>query len=384
MLTVVKDHYHKTSISEYPQGSWNEGFELKVTYHNQLFDTIQLDLYDNGTFFIDKHIGRAEIRLNNLEGMPEIFTSYYEVLEKKLSLGATSQVSRKALMTSGVGAIQAEIAYQYRYPSKSQQQQQQQLGEEQRSMSFDFSTMNWLVDQQKKALLSKSMDNIDISHTSENQRLSDLELIEEFNRHLKSQRKTDNIQFKKFEQRDHNEKDDGVDYPDDSSVDDEEKLGLTSENTTKRVSLTYPISRANSLKRPESIASTNDHTKGGILETVSSFFGYTSNESINNPSVATSVRSCQPKTPDINKETLQGSQLLANTDDDTLKSFPILDTIGSWTMAKETNQVFRAIGKLLVAFVSNTIIVQKCILTQLYTRVKGLNCLIYRYYLGSM
>jgi hypothetical protein len=54
-----------------------------VTYHNQLFNTIQLDLYNSYTFFMNKHVGKAEIRLKNLEGMPKIFTSYYEVLEKK-------------------------------------------------------------------------------------------------------------------------------------------------------------------------------------------------------------------------------------------------------------------------------------------------------------
>lgn len=327
-----------------------------------MFDTIQLDLYDNSTFLIDKHIGRAEIRLKNLEGMPEIFTSYYEVLEKKLSLGATSQVSRKALMTSGVGAIQAEIAYHYISTPMSKLP----LGEDQRSMSSDFSAMDWLVDQQKNALLSNSIDNIDITH---NRKQSDRELIEEFNRHLKTQRKTDNIQFKKFEHGRNQDGDDAdddddddygditqVDYPDDSSTDgdqqdhDGKKLGLTSENAdvTKRVPLTYSVSRANNIINSESIAS-NENKKRGILETVSSFFGYSSSEDSNNLS---STKSRQHVNTANEFENLQKSQLLSNADDDTLKSFPILDTIGSWTMAKETNQVFRAIGKLLVAFVS--------------------------------
>ncbi|CAO0795273.1 unnamed protein product [Mucor circinelloides] len=339
VTVTLGDQYHKTSISEYSQGSWNEGFELKVTYHNQLFDTIQLDLYDNNTFFLDKHIGRAEIRLKNLEGMPEIFTSYYEVLEKKLSLGATSQVSRKALMTSGVGAIQAEIAYHYRFTKE------QASATVERAMSVDLSEMNWLIDQQKRALSSTSIDNIDTTHKDKNE---DQELDEEFHKQLKSQRNNDDIKFKKFEQnKDNGEKEDAVeDYPDDSDSNDEDQANKDSYSSSNRGILTYSVSRANStistntsttLAMEETNAKPNSEAKGGILETVSSFFGYTTSSNINNP---------------VNKEQPQPSQSssLIDTEDDTLRSFPILDTIGSWTMAKETNQVFRAIGKLLVAF----------------------------------
>ncbi|KAG1119664.1 hypothetical protein G6F42_012927 [Rhizopus arrhizus] len=344
VTVTLGDQYHKTSISEYSQGSWNEGFELKVTYHNQLFDTIQLDLYDNNTFFLDKHIGRAEIRLKNLEGMPEIFTSYYEVLEKKLSLGATSQVSRKALMTSGVGAIQAEIAYHYRFTKE------QASATVERAMSVDLSEMNWLIDQQKRALSSTSIDNIDTTHKDKNE---DQELDEEFHKQLKSQRNNDDIKFKKFEQnKDNGEKEDAVeDYPDDSDSNDEDQANKDSYSSSNRGILTYSVSRANStistntsttLAMEETNAKPNSEAKGGILETVSSFFGYTTSSNINNP---------------VNKEQPQPSQSssLIDTEDDTLRSFPILDTIGSWTMAKETNQVFRAIGKLLVAFVSTPI-----------------------------
>lgn len=312
-----------------------------MTYHNQLFDTIQLDLYDNNTFFLDKHIGRAEIRLKNLEGMPEIFTSYYEVLEKKLSLGATSQVSRKALMTSGVGAIQAEIAYHYRFTKE------QASATVERAMSVDLSEMNWLIDQQKRALSSTSIDNIDTTQKDKNE---DQELDEEFHKQLKSQRNNDDIKFKKFEQnKDNGEKEGAVeDYPDDSDSNDEDQANKDSYSSSNRGILTYSVSRANStistntsttLAIEETNAKPNSEAKGGILETVSSFFGYTTSSNINNP---------------VNKEQPQPSKSssLIDTEDDTLRSFPILDTIGSWTMAKETNQVFRAIGKLLVAFVS--------------------------------
>lgn len=274
-----------------------------MTYHNQLFDTLQLDLYDSYTFFMDKHIGRAEIRLQNLEGMPEIFTSYYEVLEKKLSIGATSQVSRKALMTSGVGAIQAQLAYQYISSI-----------EPPRTIcdgSVDLSEMNWLIDQQTQAL------------STDKQNLSDQELILEFNLLLKNQRKNQDIQFKKFEQ----------DYQDDSTDNDNISSTNTSSDETYNNKQPLTVSRA--------LSDTSDNKKdpkiNTLFGTVSSFFGYPNNTS-------------PPSPPTESKEPLAYNVL--NTDDESLKSFPILDTIGSWTMAKETSQVLRAIGKLLVAFVS--------------------------------
>ncbi|KAI8646425.1 hypothetical protein BD408DRAFT_410209 [Parasitella parasitica] len=343
VTVTLGDQYHKTSISEYSQGSWNEGFELKVTYHNQLFDTIQLDLYDSNTFFLDKHVGRAEIRLKNLEGMPEIFTSYYEVLEKRLSLGATSQVSRKALMTSGVGAIQAEIAYQYCCTKK-----EQSAATVDRAMSVDLSEMNWLIDQHKRALSSASIDNIDNTLKDDN---DDQGLDEEFRRQLKSQRKNDDIKFKKFEYNKANEGDDDnvmEDYPDDSDSENEELANKTSCLPSSRLPLTYSVSRANSTISTNTNTTTTSTVaveeksadgsgNGGIFGTFSSFFGYATSKSVNEP---------------VNRELRPSvkSNEHIDTDDDTLKSFPILDTIGSWTMAKETNQVFRAIGKLLVAF----------------------------------
>ncbi|CEP10330.1 hypothetical protein [Parasitella parasitica] len=333
VTVTLGDQYHKTSVSEYSQGSWNEGFELKVTYHSQLFDTIQLDLYDSNTFFLDKHVGRAEIRLKNLEGMPEIFTSYYEVLEKKLSLGATSQVSRKALMTSGVGAIQAEIAYHYCCTKE-----QPSTATVERAMSVDLSEMNWLIDQHKRAMSSTSIDNIDTSLKDADE---DQELDEEFKRQLKSQRKNHDIKFRKFEHSKANENDDDnvmEDYPDDSDSENEEQASKTSFVPSKRLPLTYSVSRANSTistntnTTAASTVAVEEKSTGsdGIFGTFWSFFGYTTSRNVNDPS----NKGEQPP--------VKASELM-DTDDDTLKSFPILDTIGSWTMAKETNQVLRAI-----------------------------------------
>ncbi|KAI8992628.1 hypothetical protein BDB01DRAFT_832918 [Pilobolus umbonatus] len=321
VIITLGDQTFKTSISEYSQGSWNEGFELKITYHNQLFDTIQLDLYDNYAIFPDKHVGRAEIRLKNLKGMPETFTSYYEVMEKRLSTSATSIASKKAMMTCGVGAIQAEISYHY-------QSSQEEMG---RRLSLDISEMNRLVEQQTRAMNNDR--NLDRSYSQ----LSDRELIDAFNRHLKSENESNSrdIKFTKYEQGDHQ-----VDHPDDT--DDTDDTNVYTTQTVKTVSrsvkplsrsikepLNFSIARVDSMKdvsvdnQPE-----DDHEKSNMMKSVTSIFKFTNrSESVSS----------------VVENTLE-------TEDDSLKAYPILDTIGSWTMAKDTNQVFRAIGKLLVAF----------------------------------
>ncbi|RCI05246.1 hypothetical protein CU098_012389 [Rhizopus stolonifer] len=234
--------------------------------------------------------------------MPESFTSYYEVFEKRLAIGATSQVSRKTLMTSGVGAIQAQISYQYHPVNVIQQG------------SLDANEMNELIDKQQMELEYES-------------RLNDRELIEEFNKRLKSQREScEEIEFNKYEQdRDQQRsvRDNEQDYPDDSSTDEHQKRPL---------SLTR--SRASTLSAVEQ----EKNNRGSFLSTLSSFFSF---PSLNQP---TTVENVPEQQDDLEKN------LLKEDEEDGLKSFPILNTLGSWTMAKETNQVLRAIGKLLVAF----------------------------------
>ncbi|OBZ89075.1 Sn1-specific diacylglycerol lipase alpha [Choanephora cucurbitarum] len=109
------DQQFQSSISE--DGQWNESFAFTVTFHAQLFGTIQIDLYESFAIYPDKHIGRAEIRLNTLEKMPETFSSYYEIWEKKLSTGASSSIGRERAAVNNRGALQIEIAYRYLRPS---------------------------------------------------------------------------------------------------------------------------------------------------------------------------------------------------------------------------------------------------------------------------
>jgi hypothetical protein len=228
-----------------------------------------------------------------LEGMPECFTSYYEIFEKRLAIGATSQVSRKTLMTSGVGAIQAQIAYRYRVHTTQ--------------TSLDASEMNDLIDRQQMAI-----------------GLNDRELIEEFNKRLKCQRESnEDIEFNKFEQQEL--ADDGQDVPDDSSTEEQQQRPLS-----------LSRSRASTL----SVVQQEQENKTSLLGSLSSLFSF----SFSNGSATVESHSTL-KEDELEKNILE-------EEEEGLKSFPILNTLGSWTMAKETNQVLRAIGKLLVAFVS--------------------------------
>ncbi|ORE02652.1 alpha/beta-hydrolase, partial [Rhizopus microsporus var. microsporus] len=71
-------------------------FDFQVTFHTQLFGTMQLDLFDTGTFYsTDKHLGRTEIRLGLLKHMPLSFTNYYEIWDRTLSSGASSSIGRE-------------------------------------------------------------------------------------------------------------------------------------------------------------------------------------------------------------------------------------------------------------------------------------------------
>ncbi|RKP33494.1 hypothetical protein BJ085DRAFT_38981 [Dimargaris cristalligena] len=74
LILTLGDQVFQTSVSDRATGEWNEGFEFLITYHTQLFGTCQLDLWDSVTLLPDRHIGRAEIKLALLDGLPADFT----------------------------------------------------------------------------------------------------------------------------------------------------------------------------------------------------------------------------------------------------------------------------------------------------------------------
>ncbi|KAG0252182.1 hypothetical protein BG011_007147 [Mortierella polycephala] len=113
VVLTLGDQLYQTSTSEREHGDWNEGFEFRVTYHAQLFDSLQLDLYDRSILLRDRHVGRAEIKLSHLEGLPESFTSFYEIWDRTKSVSTMSHLAGKKTLSSNIGAIQLRIHYRY-------------------------------------------------------------------------------------------------------------------------------------------------------------------------------------------------------------------------------------------------------------------------------
>lgn len=195
VLVTFGDKSYQTSTSEIPEGKWNEGFEFQITYHAQLFDTIQLDLYDESYILLpDKHMGRAEIRLKHLEGMPHVFTNYYEIWDKKQASSNVSVVGQKRNLASNIGAIQCRIYYRYQ------------------DTNTDDGSTNEIIEN----ILSECDDD---TATGERQRrrasinstslaakstalLTDQQIGDEFRKHLQSERKSssDGIHFQKYEE----------------------------------------------------------------------------------------------------------------------------------------------------------------------------------------
>ncbi|KAJ1952654.1 hypothetical protein IWQ62_006174, partial [Dispira parvispora] len=113
LVLTLGEQIFQSSVSNQATGEWNEGFAFFVTYHTQLFGTCQIDVWDSVTFLPDRHIGRTEIKLALLNGLPPDFTSYYEVWDRKLSSSAVSDVKKREMLSTNVGAIQVRICYQY-------------------------------------------------------------------------------------------------------------------------------------------------------------------------------------------------------------------------------------------------------------------------------
>ncbi|KAI9502512.1 hypothetical protein BX070DRAFT_226286 [Coemansia spiralis] len=113
VVVRLGDQVFQTSVSKAPTGNWNEGFELIVSYHMQLFGTVHLDVYSSNTLLPDTHVGRAEIKISLLDGFPEIFTSYYEIWDKKLAASTVPEQRQRQVVSKNLGALQVRINYRY-------------------------------------------------------------------------------------------------------------------------------------------------------------------------------------------------------------------------------------------------------------------------------
>ncbi|KAJ1740095.1 hypothetical protein LPJ78_002288 [Coemansia sp. RSA 989] len=113
VVVRLGDQSFQTSVSKSPTGNWNEGFELIVSYHTQLFGTVHMDVYSNNTLLPDSLIGRAEIKISLLEGFPEIFTSYYEIWDKKLAASTVPDQRQRTVVSKNLGALQVRVNYRF-------------------------------------------------------------------------------------------------------------------------------------------------------------------------------------------------------------------------------------------------------------------------------
>jgi hypothetical protein len=289
---ISQDRVFQTSTSEVPEGQWHEGFEFQISYHAQLFDSIQLDLYDESYILLpDRHIGRAEIRLRHLEGMPTVFTNYYEIWDKKQASSNVSVITQKRNLASNIGAIQCRIYYRYQ------------------DANFRSET-NSLTQSDKSSTTGTHGDNVQRRRGSSASRhqvaksaamLSDQQIGDEFRKHLQSERRTSqgSFHFQKYE-----EKHDGE---------------LKNMND---------IDAEADEQQPE----TDDQQ---------SWFSSWFNSGSTIPSASTSSSS--------RKEVKEEKARLSSLDSDSNSS--LLDTITSWSTSKETGSVLKSISKLLSAFV---------------------------------
>ncbi|KAJ2871649.1 hypothetical protein GGH93_004653 [Coemansia aciculifera] len=113
VVVRLGDQVYQTSVAKTPTGNWNEGFELIVSYHMQLFGTVHLDVYSNNTLLPDTHIGRAEIKISMLDGFPEIFTSYYEIWDRKLAASTVPEQRQRQVLSKNLGALQVRVNYRF-------------------------------------------------------------------------------------------------------------------------------------------------------------------------------------------------------------------------------------------------------------------------------
>ena len=74
-LSVGNTQY-KTTWSTMENGQWNESFEFLPNFHHELFSHLQVDVYTR-ILFMDKWIGRVEIKLMQLAGLE--LKSFFEV-----------------------------------------------------------------------------------------------------------------------------------------------------------------------------------------------------------------------------------------------------------------------------------------------------------------
>lgn len=294
-----------------------------------------MDLYDNYTIYPDKHVGRAEIRLNTLETMPETFTSYYEFWDKKLSSGASSSIGRERAAVNNVGALHAKIIYNYLRSSN-------------------------VIDE---GLNLGNIKEVRKDIEGATNLMTEEQLAAEFKRHLQFQRERKkskgSIRFRKYEESD-DMQNNGLDYPDESDYDDYDDYDEIAMNRDDDEEDDVTGSLMQPLKLSKKRADTSDY--GALKHDVKDNndqedeeFGdmvaapdlKRSSSSSASSWYSFSTSSTQPTRPKRTPSMTKNNTRTLPEDSDKVAA---AEKSGSWTSSTDISQVIRTIGKLLATF----------------------------------
>ncbi|OZJ05331.1 hypothetical protein BZG36_01596, partial [Bifiguratus adelaidae] len=383
------DQSFQTTASNLSTGHWFEGFQLKVSYHAQLFDTIQLDIYDASNIILipDTFVGRAEIRLKTLEGVPEVFNNYYEIWDKKTTPSNSSEIRRRKLLASNIGAIQLRIQYRWQIldslPSPSLTSSDSIFPVQTSSDGYaDTAESSAGTDGMKDLTPYLRTSNVARSLTegsatsrgdvSPNNDTDDA-IAKEFERKLQDEREGNaaSVGFNKIEE-------ESVDLPNEdlaqserpSFDSDQDSLlldGFT--NDTLVLSSTYEITRSISTlnqssfedsqttkEKPDSRTKSWGSSIGSYISRYS-FFG-SSASSEKTPIITRTASSRNMPTDDVPADDEPPATAVQNLEknyfsidlgeDQEPSSF--IGRLGSWAVTKETNRVLKNIMSLLAAF----------------------------------
>ncbi|KAI7851482.1 hypothetical protein BDC45DRAFT_419063, partial [Circinella umbellata] len=134
-----------SSRSKQSNGNWNEGFLFTISFHNQLFDTIELDLFDKRKGWRSKtrHIGKAKLRISTLNERPEVFLTFLPMYEyhTRRYLPAHIQLPHTFLKTHMPRfRTQEQTSYQEQHPSHRKNSMTPLIGSIQVRVRYDYQT----------------------------------------------------------------------------------------------------------------------------------------------------------------------------------------------------------------------------------------------------
>lgn len=165
-------------------GDWNEGFVFCITYHAQLFNTIEFDLYDtpHKRWPTTHHIGKAKLKISNLAGRDSIFVTFlpiYEYRSKRLlpsdfhstllktDVFDSNTIDKKIGDLNLIGSMQIRIRYRFQepvtvddnMPNEKVLKESQEIGLQDTHLSSENSSSSCTLESHQPSLLSVELHN---------------------------------------------------------------------------------------------------------------------------------------------------------------------------------------------------------------------------------